>query len=1272
MKEMRGIHKFTWRMPSVPRLAALAVGILATTGVWADTYFYWTGSANDGGKWNNANNWESTANSDGTGRATATTYPQSDSSTDYHRVIFETVSSVDTIEVDLDGNTYKMREIQVNAPTKFSNGMIRPFGWGSQKQDNAYAQLTLGESALIANCGHEITVTNPVEVEGTTENPSAFYSYGNYNMTVSGNLTGTGYLKLRVQNDRQFVVLSGNNGAFAGTVEIPAAESGQGRRNYSNLSSDSASSALATWIVTTGSKAADARIIAGSGTWKFGRLSGKPNLAGSAANFTGLATIEIGEASTSGETMTIDDDGNSLFGQNEYFWINGGRCNTMVVKKGAGTLDFGGRYPRYWQIEQGTVILQNNYSNANPTDGYIAFTGEGATLKLGTSFTTDVSTNLVRAVSENMNTQPMIVDDGGVNRTWEVALTGTSFTKQGSGTLTLKESPLYTGTTTVSGGTLVIPACTTLNGNLVTSGGILKIDTSSTYVTADTTLLTVTGDASGATVIADGYTISGTYDGTSSTLFKATAYIGDDYVTFWRQDFENASAYSSDLSGGDIVNMIFDVSTDNTWNLSGASQINRLLSDGTGSKAFQLNNNRAILTFPQNVQAATDYILTFDWYAGSGYTSGKSGISLNGLDSGGESAIAFTVMVPFGGRSGGKDYESAGKIYKSDDSTAEICNITGSYRGNDPSLARTGYWYTITVKGSSSGVSIAVEKYDGTVVLEETSVSDTFISLKNLYLRAVTKNYECFEAIDNVEVKVPKTFAAVEAPTITTDTSSNITKVSLTAAPGTENGASLYVKVTADGEFVDASEPIEVPNSAWIYYYEMYNGVASEIKSTFVYSNLEAVQLAPPTAVYRRGVNRIYVTTTQATILGRPTPTIMYKSGVMAEAAEVPAGETAFFEVEGLDISGTVDVWVMSNGYADSEKVTYALSYPFDRSEYGVATEIDYADLFASGKSTSWATEEVDNGTGGTTTQKIAYSGNTSYKGLLYNGERIYDPFWYTDSSYDSGNPRWTRNDYGLHQDNNGDQCVLIAGLAAGTYIWVSATTEPGFISGSNLTKTESGNGEWFYTVNEEGDVFLKIARYHCFSAIRIFAEAAAKVNGVGYVTVDAAIAAAAESGGSVEVVDDSTLSGQNITLKPGVAITGLGETSVGNISITTTIGGESVDMTSYYKSASLAVVNGTISPELDEAVAPAVDTTSEEPMTMTESAVSFAVDTTSLKKGLYYGVGTRTTPNGTVTHGAMTKYDGTNAGNIDFTAALPDSGVKYYTIEASDTDLTP
>lgn len=113
----------------------------------------------------------------------------------------------------------------------------------------------------------------------------------------------------------------------------------------------------------------------------------------------------------------------------------------------------------------------------------------------------------------------------------------------------------------------------------------------------------------------------------------------------------------------------------------------------------------------------------------------------------------------------------------------------------------------------------------------------------------------------------------------------------------------------------------------------------------------------------------------------------------------------------------------------------------------------------------------------------------------------------------------------------------------------------------------------------------------------------------------------------------------------------------------------------SYYTTAVVAgETEGTyvVTAVLDASeVAPEINTSSE-PMTMTESAVSFAVDTTSLKKGLYYGVGTRTTPNGEVTHGAMTKYDGTNAGDIDFTADLPGSGVLYYTIEASDTDLTP
>lgn len=92
------------------------------------------------------------------------------------------------------------------------------------------------------------------------------------------------------------------------------------------------------------------------------------------------------------------------------------------------------------------------------------------------------------------------------------------------------------------------------------------------------------------------------------------------------------------------------------------------------------------------------------------------------------------------------------------------------------------------------------------------------------------------------------------------------------------------------------------------------------------------------------------------------------------------------------------------------------------------------------------------------------------------------------------------------------------------------------------------------------------------------------------------------------------------------------------------------------------------ISVILDEAVAPVVDT-SKEPMTVAADKVTFAVYTTSLKTGLYYGL-KLDDGNGKISREKKVLYDGSNADKVQdaLTADLPGSGVLYYTIEASDT----
>ena len=154
-----------------------------------------------------------------------------------------------------------------------------------------------------------------------------------------------------------------------------------------------------------------------------------------------------------------------------------------------------------------------------------------------------------------------------------------------------------------------------------------------------------------------------------------------------------------------------------------------------------------------------------------------------------------------------------------------------------------------------------------------------------------------------------------------------------------------------------------------------------------------------------------------------------------------------------------------------------------------------------------------------------------------------------------------------------------------------------------------------------------------------------------------------------------------SIGIAPGQSLTvTLGENQSLSAKVIGTLGnGTKVDMTSYYTSAN----NGTIAITSGEAinldefasdVKPQLSTKEgTDPMTVEGLTVTFGLSVDNLKKGLYYGVGVKTSPNGKATISSMTQYTGSNENEISFSAAIPtdDKSVKYYTIEASDTGLS-
>lgn len=153
-------------------------------------------------------------------------------------------------------------------------------------------------------------------------------------------------------------------------------------------------------------------------------------------------------------------------------------------------------------------------------------------------------------------------------------------------------------------------------------------------------------------------------------------------------------------------------------------------------------------------------------------------------------------------------------------------------------------------------------------------------------------------------------------------------------------------------------------------------------------------------------------------------------------------------------------------------------------------------------------------------------------------------------------------------------------------------------------------------------------------------------------------------------------------------SVTGSGVTFVGKC-VFNTWGEAAANITapvSFTKSATVQLANGgTISSytaadgyevvvsdstlytcQLAASATPAIDLTVATPVTVSGSEVTFAVDKTSLVSGLYYCV-KMVDGEGNVTRTTKVQYTGDNFASLDFTAALPASGVFYYTIEASD-----
>ncbi len=326
-------------------------------------------------------------------------------------------------------------KVIVDGTTKISGGIIQSTNVCSTAGLESAELLILGDDAGLGTWDAYdsklvIDVNLEIAASATSTNVIESYKKGNSvgsDIWLNGNLTGTGTIQF--SGPRLNCRVNGDNRAFAGTVYVK--EDGDGRNN-THLTRSEAGSALARWHIYNSE---DGNFVNSTTlNVEFGELTHFRRKHHGGAEGQGMLTIG---------GLNTDFSCTGEFGTG---WDGKIYRNHKIEKVGTGTMTFSGTHVLSYTISNGTLVLA---SDASVTEGG-GYTFNGGALKLDPAFTIDPSTNFVAT------TAAIIVDDGGVDRTFEIALPATTggFVKKGAGALTLAAAPLYTGATRIEDGSL--------------------------------------------------------------------------------------------------------------------------------------------------------------------------------------------------------------------------------------------------------------------------------------------------------------------------------------------------------------------------------------------------------------------------------------------------------------------------------------------------------------------------------------------------------------------------------------------------------------------------------------------------------------------------------------------------------------------------------------------------------------------------------------------------------------------------------------------------
>ena len=399
--------------------------------------FYWT-NAQANNDWMTIGNWN-------IGNSVATALPTSSDT-----VIFDSAATVNV------GADCVVDTVAFNAAVTLNGGTLKA------NAITGSGAITLIGGANLGNNGVALDFSNDISVPADSTVTNSLYAYGAY-LTYKGTLTGDGNLKFRTNGTG--VTFRGVAKDFEGTILVLGDEGS----NTSSINSSDASSAKAKWVVYNTSNnnntgARDNFLLYTGFVANFGELTGSWQR-NRASGYNGKNWLVVGDLDTSfslGGTFGTD---------------NAGRYD-IIRKVGTGTMTFTGSKAGGYEVNEGVLCLAsaNSYPSTADSDTYVKF--GGGTLKLDAVYTHDISTNIARSAS----TSVISIDDGNVDRVWEVAIPDTcsgGFTKKGTGTLTLSQPPAYTGTTTVEAGTLVIGGAFGTSSTAIAPGATLKVLTPS-------------------------------------------------------------------------------------------------------------------------------------------------------------------------------------------------------------------------------------------------------------------------------------------------------------------------------------------------------------------------------------------------------------------------------------------------------------------------------------------------------------------------------------------------------------------------------------------------------------------------------------------------------------------------------------------------------------------------------------------------------------------------------------------------------------------------